>query len=110
MHDIAVRTAEHCCICIPGRACVERSLTCVQPPGGRGPKKFVCLKSPQISAPPPNKLRFPLRTFFLICVGGGGGGRRSAGADHPPPHAGGHSAIAWPKTPQEPLSLAGLVS
>ena len=29
---IAMRTAKHCCICIPGRACVERSLTCVRPP------------------------------------------------------------------------------
>ena len=29
-----IGTAEHCCICIPGRACVERSLTCVRPPGG----------------------------------------------------------------------------
>ena len=24
-------TAEHCCICIPGRACVERLLTCLRP-------------------------------------------------------------------------------
>ena len=31
MHDIAVRSAEHCCIHIPGRACVERSLTCARP-------------------------------------------------------------------------------
>ena len=27
-----VRTAEHCCICIPARACVERFLNCVRPP------------------------------------------------------------------------------
>ena len=29
--ESAVGAAKHCCICIPGRACVERSLTCVPP-------------------------------------------------------------------------------
>ena len=31
----AARTAEHCCICKAGRACVERSLTCVRPLASR---------------------------------------------------------------------------
>ena len=30
-HSLSDRTAEHCCICIPRRACVERLLTCVRP-------------------------------------------------------------------------------
>ena len=38
MHDIAVRTAEHCCIRIPGRACVECFVTCLRPPSP-SPKK-----------------------------------------------------------------------
>ena len=31
-------TAEHCCICIPGRACVERFVTCLRPAPSKGPK------------------------------------------------------------------------
>ena len=71
--------AEHCCICIPGRVCVERSLTCVRPlllcfafeylgiftfsqpaePAGRIPHRFW--------SPPPTSL-FPPRQ-----LGGGSG-------------------------------------
>ena len=29
--ELKERSAEHCCICIPGRACVERFVTCVWP-------------------------------------------------------------------------------
>ena len=51
MHEIDFDwTAEHCCICIPRRACVERFVTCAPPPPPQEPP-------PSTPCPPPRAHR-----------------------------------------------------
>ena len=45
-------TAEHCCMCIPGRAGVERSLTCVRPSSPPPSPHLTSPPSPPLPSPP----------------------------------------------------------
>ena len=94
-------TAGHCCICIPGRACVGRFVTCLQPPSCGG------TISPAHRFCPPRRALQPIRTRQNL-VSKRCSNRRCKRSSPPPPgplHSARHFCCPLsPPLPAEPSS------